>query len=153
MAHCCAHHRQSRIIFHGCKGSVEWYCARDTVTGTSNNGCYFLPSFFVLHWFDWTSSRRAARTRDEEWPWTVCDCRIIKQIYVTSSFARLALETTFIGSCSIVEQFVLFFFLPGNTIYFRLFFFSKKFDLVESMKLVKSETSVICYRVERKVPI
>lgn len=48
---------------------MQWYCARDTVTGTSNNGCYFLPSFFVLHWFDWTS-RRAARTRDEEWPWT-----------------------------------------------------------------------------------
>lgn len=70
VAHCCAHIiDKAGLFFTVAKEACNVYCARDTVTGTSNNGSYFLPSFFVLHWFDWTSGR-AARTRDEEWPCT-----------------------------------------------------------------------------------
>ena len=107
MAHCGAHHRQSRIIFHGCKGSVQWYCGRETVTGTSNNGCTFCLRSSCYTGL--TGLLEEQPVREMKNGHGRCSCRI-KQIYVTSSFVRLVLHQLTFINLSIGESFFFFFF-------------------------------------------
>lgn len=128
MAHCGAHHRQSRIIFHGCKGSVQWYCGRETVTGTSNNGCTFcLRSSCYTGLTGLLEEQPVCEMKNGRGR---CSCRI-KQIYVTSSFVRLVLHQLAFINLSIGESFFFFFWIYSNISFQSFLFFFDRYNIVQ----------------------